>query len=1060
MTVRAGTSAMTKSYVSSLASVSILALAVASPALADTTISADSTKALATSSSGNVTIAEDVAMTVKGSTPLTIDSNNTITIEDDATVTSDAANGRTGVLMASGTNGTLSNAGSILVEEDFVPADDDGNAKPDGPVASASNRTGIDVQSTTGTIDNSGTVYVEGLNSTGVRFADGWTGSFDNSGTIGVIGDNGIGISTGSTAGDFTVGGNVTAVGEGARALVIDGDVGGNLIIDGTVTKAASYTNDDGSTMVLSRSALRVSSPAVQVTGNVAGGILIDAPPLNLDSDNDDEDNDGIDDSDETTGSITSYGESPALVIGSEQDITIGGVQARDGIYSLAIDGTVSSNGYYSTFDTTAVVIGGQGGTVDLTNGISVGGTLRATTTDSKAVALLINEGVYAPSLFVSGQVTAGISSSGEGSAVAVRDLSGTLARVDNTGFISVSGAAEDETVALDLSRNTTGVSIYQYLSPEDEDARAEEMEDEDYDPSNPTIYTSITGDILTGSGNDLIDVASGKIAGETWFGTGDDTLNLYGDSRYSGTVHSGGDNLAVNLAGTAKFSGTIDAGGTPAVLTIDDSATFTGAITGGEQLTANVNSGLMQAANGETLTFANLSVGSEGSIGVVIDPDDQTSSSFVVNSADFEQGAGVAVNIQNVIGDDATYTILTADQMTGADGLEFRTDSIPLIYSASLASSDQSISVSLHRKTADELGLTKPQSSAYEAILGAAANDSYLEASILQADDMPALQSQFDQLLPDYAGGVFDFVMRSSRLATRRIADGIGQYDDMPVGVWLEALYFNGGAKGGEIVGYDNNGMGISGGWERKLGYSDVYAGLSGSWFKGKVSTGSYQDVDASKLEVGAHVRGNFGPIYAFARASYLRASMDSENTFTGTISDVDFTYTNTADWKGSGFTGTAGGYYDIALNRSFSLKPKAVLAYYRLKEDGYTQSGDSDAIEATVSGRTSTALTLEPALVASMKLENRPASENPMTFELEGGYRSVLSGGLGSVRASYDEGDEFTLDPASLKGGWTAEARIHGGGWDHLWQLAVGAEDTQGKFGMNARASLNVAF
>ena len=1037
---------------------SLLALCAAQPVLAQVTVEDDSSSALRTSESGDITIADDAVLEVDGATPLFIDSDNAILIEEDGEVIADDADGRIGVHIAAGSDGSLTNEGVIQVIEDFVPEDEDANGSPDGAIASASDRTGILVESQTGSIANSGTVYVEGLESYGVRFADGWSGSFENSGTISVVGDNSIGILTGDIDGDFTVGGTVATVGAGSQVLVVDGDVDGALTIDGALTKARSYTDDDGSTQTLSRSQLRVASAAVEISGNVAGGILVDAPPLDLDDDNDDEDGDGIADDEEGSGAILSYGESPAMLIGSSEDIVIGGGESRNGTYSLAIDGSVQAYGSYSTFDALGVVIGGEGGTVTLSDGISVGGTLRATTPDAAATALLVNEGVYAPALYNSGAISAVITSTGEGSAVAVRDLSGTLSLVENTGYITVTGASEDETVALDLSHNSSGVTILQYLNEVDADAYAEELEDEDYDPSSPTLYASIVGDIVTGSGDDLIDASTGRIKGATYFGAGDDTLLLSGTAEYVGKVYSQGGALALTLSDSANFSGLIDAAGGQADLLIQDSAVFSGYSANADQLSVTVEGGLLEAAEGETFAIDELTVGEAGAIGVVVDSDDATSSTFVVNSVSFASGAGVQVAIDDVLGAEGTYTVLTADSMTGADGLTLQTDVLPLIYTADLDVSDTAIAVTIDRRTAADLGLTAVQSAAYDAILTAAENDDYLAQSILQSAAVADLQGQFDALLPDYDGGVFDFVIRSSALASRRITERIGYFKEWPTGVWLEPIYFRGSSDGADTAGFSNNGWGLSGGWEKRLG--NVYAGLSGSWVSGSTSTGDYQSTDITKYEAGLHVRLQQGDFNAFARAGYYWASADFTGTFTGEIDDTEFTYGSTADWSGHGYTGTLGMSYGVDLDPAFTLRPKVVLDYYRLDEDGYQTTADSDAIALTVEDRSSDRLAVTPSLTASFRLTNEPEDEEPLTVELEGGYRSILGGSRGAVTASFDDGESFVLNPSALDGGWTVEARIRAGAWDHVWQVGIGAEQTEGSVDLSARASLNVAF
>ncbi|WP_066557712.1 autotransporter outer membrane beta-barrel domain-containing protein [Croceicoccus bisphenolivorans] len=1037
---------------------SAITLCCISVSRADTTVNGDRSAPLSTSSAGDVTIAADATLDVTGSDPLTLDDNSTITIEEDGAVHADDADARNGINVAAGTNGSIVIDGVLRVEEDFVPDDDDGDGKPDGPIAQASDRTGISVNSSSGSITNEGVIYVEGLNSAGIRFQDGWSGEFDNTGSITVVGDGSVGIVTGDVATDFSVGGSVSSVGANSQVLLIDGDVSGRVIIDGSLTKRNSYTNDDGGTYTLSRSQLRAVAPAVEVTGSVANGILIDAPPINTDDDNDDEDGDGIDDSEETTGSITSYGESPALLIGGADDIVIGGGQTRDGTYSLGVDGTINAYGSYSTFDATAVVIGGEGGSVDLSSGISVGGTIRATTPDASALALLINDGANVPDLYVSGQISAVISSTGEGSAIAVRDLSGTLSQIDNTGAIIVSGAAEDETIALDLSNNTTGVTILQYLNEIDAEAYAEELEDEDYDPDSPTIYARITGDILTGSGNDLIEASTGTIRGDVWLGDGDDQMILSGNADFAGDLYAEAGDFSLSMSDSARFDGLVDVAGGQATLFIADNAIFSGTTANSAQMSATVTGGLLQVADGESMVLDTLDVSSGGRIGVILDGDSQTSSNFVVNTATFATGSGLDVEIDDILGAEGTYTVLTANTLTGASELTLDAGELPLLYSASLATDATTIAVSVERRTAEELGLTKPQTAAFDAMLATAATNSYLERSLLQAEDIGELQHQIDQLLPDYNGGIFDFVARSSALSARRITDTVGYYDEWPIGIWVEPLIFRGSKNGDGTAGYKNDGWGVSGGWERRLG--GMYLGLSGSWISGSVDTGDYQSTDVSKYEVAGHWRMQNGNFNAFARAGYYWAKMDFSGTFNGAIDGDEFSYGSASDWSGKGYTALAGASYGFDVSTSLSLRPKVVLEYYQLDEKGYETSADTDALALYVEGRSSDRTTVTPSMILGYRLENEPASHHPLTIEFEAGYQSILSGGLGSVTANFEDGESFTIEPSDMSGGWTTEARIRSGAWDGAWQIAVGAQQTDGDVDLSARISINVAF
>lgn len=1051
--------------------VSVLAIAASYPLHAQTSVGTDSNTALQTSTAGNITIADEVELEVDGATPLTIDSNNTISIGEDALVIADDANGRSGVVIASGTNGTLTNDGSILVLEDFIPADDDGDGRPDGQIAEATGRTGILVNSTTGTIEitDNGLVSVEGLGARGIAFADGWSGQFDNDGTIYVLGDNSQGISTGDINGDLTVSGAVTAVGSGAQSLVVGGDVDGRLIIDGTLVKSANFTTDAGVTYALSRSALRVAQPNVHITGDVSGGILIDAPPIDTSSSNTDEDGDGVLDSDETTGAISSYGESPAMVIGSASDIVIGSGTTRDGSYSLGIDGSINAYGHYSTFDATGVVIGGQGGTVDMAGGISVGGLLAASTPDSAATALLINQGANVPRLYISGSVMASISSPGEGSAVAVRDLSGTLTQVDNTGFITVSGAAEDETVALDLSHTSADVSIRQYLNELDAEAYADELEDEDYDPSDPTIYAQIRGDILTGSGDDLLDVSTGIIRGDTYLGAGDDRVILSGNAQYIGEITPGSGDFTLTLSDTAQFSGNLDAGGRAMDVSISDDAIFSATTQNAANLAIDLDGGLLQAPDGETVSFGSLDAATGSMIGIVVDSEAGTSSTFVIANANFATGTLVDIDVDQLLGADGTYRVLTSGNLTGAGNLSLATEELPLLYVAQLRTLSNAVEIDLRHKTATELGLTGGAAAAYEPVLALAAEEDYLSASFLALLDTESLTEQIDQLLPAYHGGVLDFVTRSSRLANRRFAEGIGRFRDWPVGLWVEALYFTGSQDDAATADTSHSGYAIAGGWERRFG--DLFFGASGHWASGSIDTADYQTTDIGKYEGGLHARIDSGPFQAFARGGYYTVTMDGSNSFTGDVSVVagededdestgQFTYTSTAEWSGRGYTGALGASYAFDYNNHLTLRPAVVLDYFQLEEDGYTTESSSDTINLTVASRSSDVLSAMPSLTASYRLGRTRDEEQPLTAELEAGYRTILGGNVGSLVTNFEDGESFTLVPADLQGGWSAEARLLAGGWFHTWQIAVGAQQTGGGIDMSTRLMMNVAF
>ena len=91
-----------------LGSPCIVTLAVAAaPALADTTISKDSTTPLDTLSAGNILIKKDAELSVATGAAITVNSSNTVTVEDDDSDDSDDEPGQITAGKADGATGVL-----------------------------------------------------------------------------------------------------------------------------------------------------------------------------------------------------------------------------------------------------------------------------------------------------------------------------------------------------------------------------------------------------------------------------------------------------------------------------------------------------------------------------------------------------------------------------------------------------------------------------------------------------------------------------------------------------------------------------------------------------------------------------------------------------------------------------------------------------------------------------------------------------------------------------------------------------------------------------------------
>jgi hypothetical protein len=135
-------------------------------------------------------------------------------------------------------------------------------------------------------------------------------------------------------------------------------------------------------------------------------------------------------------------------------------------------------------------------------------------------------------------------------------------------------------------------------------------------------------------------------------------------------------------------------------------------------------------------------------------------------------------------------------------------------------------------------------------------------------------------------------------------------------------------------------------------------------------------------------------------------------------------------------------------------------LLEHYKLTEKAYQESGGGTAFDLEVEKRSSDE-TAANALVALgyEVFGSNDVNSSWMRVELEGGYRSILSGALGKTRARFEGGETFTLTPEDRDSGWLAGLRVMGGDRGMSLTGEVNAEDQFGKVGVGGRLSLQVA-
>ncbi len=1059
-----------------------IALITISPAFAETVVKDARTTPLNTATANlgaadSVTIDTTGSVKVTSGTAITMGSNHAV-INKGAITIADASNA-TGILALAGTNGAISNSGTITIDEAYAPTDTDKDGDIDGSFAQGSGRYGIRIGTGhTGAVLNSGTITIEGNNSFGIALDGPLTGTLTNSGKIDVFGNDSVGVRAGNVSGDVVLEGTISARGANSMGAHLAGDIGGAFRVQGTivssgyrsVTAPADVSKLDADDLLQGGNALRIS-------GNVAGGIILDGPPKDLDPKNDDEDKDGVKDAVEGTASVISYGSAAAFQIGaSDRAITVGAVAGNAQGHGLIINGSVSGQGVYKAVGGTGLVIGGLGQAVTITGGMTVNGRIEALSLDQNATALrignlarvneiLVNgtigatgggiEGTRATAIQLdTGSATATLTNKGaiiakvngdKAIGTAVLDRSGTLSSITNQGRIAVEGVAgTDRAIALDLAANTTGVTIIQSrLTP-------------------TATAPEITGNILLGSGNDLIDASAGKIVGKIVFGAGNDRLRLSSEASYTGAASFGSGTSELSLADKATFNGSADFADTASTLSVRGTSKFAGAITGGSATSVAVTGGSLVLSNSGTVKLASLLVGARGTIGVLIDGAAGTNTLIdVAGAAQFEAGSKVYVNLNSVGKSQGTYVFLKAGTLSGAPALLTDSVSMPFLFKG-LVQTDlvgKTAAIVITRKTVKELGLNTSETSAFDAITKAVDKDVRVAGSLLTIRDGETLQASLQQMLPDHAGGTFETVSLASRSTARFIADPNSYVADMGGwGFWLQQNAWSGSKGLGSSASYDVSGWGFTGGTEVATGLGKF--GVSLGYMYGKNDNGqNSNDMTAGQLEGSLYWRGSWDGLHAFGKVGYGQIGFDSTRNFFGTDAQGAVEKTSTGEWNGKLLSASGGLTYSIPANR-FTVRPSISVDYYRLTEDAHQEIGGGAALDLLIGKRSSDELAVNAGLAASYDFGSVEDGLGRPRIELEGGRRQILGGSLGATIAKFKDGESFTLTPEDRTSGWTGAARLVGGTEGFRIGGEVNAEEQRNQVILGARVSLTAAF
>ena len=970
-------------------------------AFAQTDITTATTTPLATSAAGNIDIKAGGSVTVPQGAAVTIDSNNTLINSGQISVRDSTAG--TGVLVTGSRTSAITVSGTILADDAVTATDTDNDGDLDGAfVDPAAVRYGVRVTGPfTGDIKQTGgQITVKGnTNSAGISIEGGLTGNLDTKGTISAIGTGSYGVHvqgpvTGNIRIGSPVGSSVQAQGQDAVGVAIDGDVTGSLKLDANIVASGfRYLTRPQLESVrdkLDADDLLIGGPAVHIGGDIGGGILIDARPADNDTADLDEDDDGVPDADELNGFITSYGSAPGLLIDGTSPITIGnvGVTANDA-YGIVLKGRIDGNGLYDGVVATGAKIGGSGSTVNLSGGIRIdhgritasayqadatglilksGATASAIVVDRGLIsagvetiegasvtarALVIEAGAQVNSLTNNGDIRAGITGPA-GSATAIIDAGGQLATINNTGAISaaitsnVTGvAATGDRIALDLTANTTGVTLSQQAN------------------ADATITPSITGDILFGAGalNDSVDIAAGTTSGVLSFGGGADALQV-------------GTTAAVN-ADLRKTSGAID---------IDVL-------------------GSLALSNTTTIGVTELTVGSAGELSFTADPANANAVTRlqVSGAATLASGSTIGLGFKSKLLADTTFRVIEAGTLTsGGPDSSLLTD-LPMIFVGSVTTTGTAVDVSVRRRTTAELGLSGGRAAAYDAFYAAFDADPGVAAAVLAKTTNADFNRLYDQFLPDYSGGPFNSLATGARAVLQAQAE-------QPVGMapgetrsWLQEVGVGLKHESVNDVEYQTGGFGIAGGIEKPIGETGAY-GFSAAFLTNEIRNAQRpvgSMLTASAIVSSVYWRGQrYGLAFdASASGGYAwfksdRRIVDSDPA-TGAQNLIR---SPEADWSGGMAAARFGVAYDWERG-SFYVRPDAVLDAVYLSEGGYSETGGGAGVDLHIAKRDAYEAGAEIGVLVGARF-GRTFRWGP---ELRVAYRAMLGGGEGDTEGYF---------------------------------------------------------
>jgi len=490
--------------------------------------------------------------------------------------------------------------------------------------------------------------------------------------------------------------------------------------------------------------------------------------------------------------------------------------------------------------------------------------------------------------------------------------------------------------------------------------------------------------------------------------------------------------------AGT--ITGALSVGAGTTSIDLENASTFTGGLSapsntaGTGTLTTfaiNINSGTFTDTNAEALTVSTLHIGSTGVFSFALDPLHNVYTSLNVSgTAVLDNGAKLGVNVLSNINGTQTFALINAaGGLSVAGAPSTLAPDVPYIFTATTAITGNTLDLTIRQKTPSELGMTQAEGAALPAIYAALPSNTAIQSAIFGQYQRGTFIKLYDQLMPDYSGGLFQASAEASRTISRLTADP-NQIEN-PTGsrgAWAQQFFVGAYQGRGETTPFQAGGFGYAGGVETGgLGFGAV--GATAAFVainEDNPQSPTDSRIGMSELEGGLYWQGELGGltldarvgagfnwfsgrrqfIYSIPTTTAVAATATTAATTTTTSTTAYSTQAN-GSWTGYSLTGHFGAAYEIGLGSVWFLRPQAQIDYFLLNQGGYNERNGAQGFNLAIGDVTghfiggTIPFTLDPAEITG------PAGVARLKIKGSSEYYEVgIEAGV-EARSRYGEGD-----------------------------------------------------